>query len=213
MVSLQVLIVTAVTNLMVSGTVLYLAWRMAQAPRERYSAAWYWNAMFVLLGTGGVLGGIDHGLYETLAWPRYGIQHLTWIALGAMTFCILMTTATQCFGRRGRSVLLALGAVQFAAALVAFFRFDTFLVVVVNYLPVVLFWLAMNVHGLSRGTGSREMIAGLVILLAGSAIQTLGVDTFSPLDHNGLYHLIAMAGSVYLYRGGRHLKTTVDREP
>jgi hypothetical protein len=62
--------------------------------------------------------------------------------------------------------------------------------------------LVMNLIGLKNGTGSWVMIAGILILFAASAIQELGVDVFSPLDRNGLYHLISMAGVVLVFLGG-----------
>lgn len=88
---------------------------------------------------------------------------------------------------------------------------DSFLVVVVNYLPVILAMLAFNLQGLWRrsGDGHWTMVFGILVLLLASAVQALGIDTFSPVDHNGLYHLISMPGVILLYFGGRRLKTRV----
>jgi hypothetical protein len=36
-------------------------------------------------------------------------------------------------------------------------------------------------------------------------VQALGVDVFSPLDRNGLYHLLAMLGVALAAYGGRAL--------
>jgi hypothetical protein len=71
----------------------------------------------------------------------------------------------------------------------------------------MLLLLVMNFAGLRSGTGSRPMIAGILILFAASAIQAARVDVFSPLDHNGLYHLLSMIGVAFLYAGGVQLKT------
>ena len=88
-------------------------------------------------------------------------------------------------------------------------RIDDFLVVILNYVPVMVLLLVMNLIGLKNGTGSWVMIAGILILFAASAIQELGVDVFSPLDRNGLYHLISMAGVLLVFLGGKHFKTVV----
>jgi len=45
------------------------------------------------------------------------------------------------------------------------------------------------------------------ILFAASGIQAAGVDVFSPLDRNGLYHVLSMAGAGFLYLGGVRLRT------
>ena len=98
-------------------------------------------------------------------------------------------------------------AVQLLAYFVAMAVVDSFLVVVVNYLPVILALLAFNLHGLRRGTGHWTIALGILVLLLASTAQALRIDTFSPIDHDGLYHLISMPGVVLLYFGGRRLKT------
>jgi len=51
------------------------------------------------------------------------------------------------------------------------------------------------------------MIAGIIILFVAAAIQASGFDQFTPLDHNGVYHIVSMVGVFFLYLGGRSLKT------
>lgn len=91
---------------------------------------------------------------------------------------------------------------------------DSFLVAVVNYLPLKLAMLAFNLHGLWRGSGDGHwtIVLGILVLLLASTVQALGIDTFSPIDHGGLYHLISMPGVVLLYLGGRRLKTPACAE-
>jgi hypothetical protein len=84
---------------------------------------------------------------------------------------------------------------------------DSSLDVILNYAPVVLLFLAMNILGLRQGTGSMQMIIGILILSAASAIQAIGWDRLSPLDHNGLYHVVSVFGVVFLYLGGATLET------
>ncbi len=45
------------------------------------------------------------------------------------------------------------------------------------------------------------MIAGVVLLLAASVVQALGVDTFIPLDRSGLCHVISMVGVALMSPG------------
>ena len=51
------------------------------------------------------------------------------------------------------------------------------------------------------------MIAGILILFLAAAIQAAGINTFTPLDRNGLYHVVSMIGVVFLHRGGMRLST------
>jgi hypothetical protein len=110
-------------------------------------------------------------------------------------------------------IVTILGILQLGVFAVLVFTVGDFLVVIHNYAPVMLLLLVFSSLGLRTGTGSRSMITGLLILVVASAIQALGVDTFTPLDRNGLYHVISMAGVVFLYRGGLQLKVNGERQP
>lgn len=206
---MNVFAITSITNIILACEVFFLAGMLSRTPMHRFSAAWFWSGAMALLGLAALVGGIDHGFFEASGLPRYSIQRFNWIVLGAMTFFILMTTAAQFFPRRVRPLFLIFGLIQFGADTVAVLLIDSFLDVILNYAPVMLLLLAMNVMGLKHGTGSRAMIAGILVLFAASAVQSLGVDVFSPLDHNGLYHLASMLGVVFLYHGAAHLR----REP
>jgi hypothetical protein len=198
--------VTAITDLILAAEGLFLAGMLAQMPKARFSAAWFWSGAMALLGLAALMGGIDHGIFEAQGMPRYVIQRANWIVVGLLTFSVLMTTSAQFFSRKIFTPVLLFGMVQFAAYTAAVILASSFLVVIVNYAPVMILWLAMNIAGLRNGTGSRDMVAGTLILFCATAIQALKVDVFSPVDHNGLYHLVSMAGIVFMYRGGRHLR-------
>ena len=65
----------------------------------------------------------------------------------------------------------------------------------------------MSFIGLRSGRGSPQMIVGILILFSASGIQAAGVDVFTPLDRNGVYHLVSMIGVAFMYFGGVQLKT------
>ena len=101
--------------------------------------------------------------------------------------------------------MLVLGTVQLVVYAIAVLLVGDFRVVIVDYVPVMLLLLAMATLGLRDGTGSWQLIVGVVVLLAASAVQAIGVDVAGPLDENGLYHLISMAGVLFMYWGGQRL--------
>jgi len=203
---MTVLALTSVTNFLLAGEVLFLAGMAVRGPKTRFSAAWYWAWFLFLLGAAALIGGIDHGFFEPTHVPRYAIQRFTWLLLAAMTFALLMTVVRQFFPERWQRILRYIALIHLAAFTIAILMVDNFLVVVVNYAPVLLLFLVMNLRGIGCGAGSWDLAAGLLILAAASVVQALGVDSLSPLDHNGLYHLISMIGVVFLYRGGRRLR-------
>jgi len=198
-----ILAVTSITNILLASLVFFLAGRMSRIPKARFSAAWYFTGVLLLLGTAALIGAIDHGFFEPANMPRYWIQRADWIVLGGVTFCLLMTTAKQFFDARFHRILLVVAAVQFAADSAAVLLVDSFLDVILNYAPVMLLLLAMSIKA-----RSIHLTAGLLILSFASAIQAAGWDALRPLDHNGVYHLVSMAGVVFLYLGGMRLRTT-----
>jgi ABC-type uncharacterized transport system permease subunit len=199
--------ITSITNFLLAAEVLFLAGRMSGRPKVRFSAAWYFSGVLLLLGVAALLGGIDHGFFEPANMPRYLIQRSDWIVLGGVTFCLLMTTAKQFFPPAVRRVVLFAAVVQFAANTAVVLLVDSFLDVILNYGPVMLLLLIMSCIGLRGGRGSPWMAAGILILFAASGIQAAGVDVFTPLDRNGLYHLLSMIGVAFLYLGGVGLRT------
>jgi len=201
--------VTSITNFILACEMFFLAGLLVQKPKVRFSAAWFWSGMMVLLGLAALIGGIDHGFFEQSGLSRYVIQRLNWLVLGMMTFFLLMTIATQFFSRQVQRFFLIFGIIQFTADAVAVLLIDSFLDVILNYAPVMLLLLIMNIIDLKNGAGSWSMIVGILILFAASAIQMSGMDVFSPLDHNGVYHLVSMVGILFLYLGGQRLRTVV----
>jgi len=197
--------VTAITDFMLAGEVFFLAGWTAARPKARFSAAWFWAGTLLLLGLGALIGGVDHGFFEPANLPRYVIGRVNRIVLGAMTFCLLMATAKQFFPPSAQRVVAIVGIAQFAIDTAAVLLVDSFLDVILNYAPVIVLLLAMSCVGLRKGTGSWPMIAGILIQFAASAIQAMGVDRLSPLDHNGLYHAISMVSVIFLYLGGKRL--------
>jgi len=203
----SVLTVTSITNLLLASLVFFLAGRMSRVPKTRFSAAWYFTGVLLLLGLAALIGAVDHGFFEPANLPRYLIQRANWMVLGGVTFCLLLTTAKQFFAPRFQRILLIAAVIQFAADTAAVLLIDSFLDVILNYAPVILLLVTMNIIGLRTGTGSPYTIVGIVILSAASAIQAAGWDALSPLDRNGVYHLVSMPGVVFLYLGGVRLRT------
>jgi hypothetical protein len=199
------LTITSITDFLMAAEVFFLAGRMSGKPKARFSAAWYFSGVLLLLAVAALLGGIDHGFFEPANLPRYAIQRSDWIVLGGVTLCLLMTTAKQFFPPALHRAALIVAVVQFAVNTAAVLAIDSFLDVIVNYVPVMLLLLAMSTMGLRSGKGSPQMVAGILILFAASGIQAAGVDVFSPLDRNGLYHLVSMVGVGFLYLGGVRL--------
>jgi hypothetical protein len=198
-------ILTALTDFLMAGEALCFAVVLARRPKQRSSAVWHWTGAMSMLCLGALLGGLDHGYFEARALPHFAIQRASWLVVGVMTYFVLMATATQFFLRKTVRVTRIAGLAQLAVYAGAVLTLDTYLVVVLNYAPVILVWLLMHSRGIRLGTGSWEMAGGTAVMFVATAIQVSGYDGLAPLDHDGLYHLVSMIGIAGLFAGARHL--------
>jgi len=202
------LAITSITNFILASELFFLAGLMVKTPKARFSAAWFWGGAMFALATSALLGGIDHGFIEPADLSRYVIQRPNWIVVGVATFCMLLATARQFFPSSWQRPALIFGTIQLILYAVAVLLVEDFRIVIVNYAPVMLLLLVASIIGLRRGTGSWQMVVGILVLLAASAVQALGVDVFSPLERDGLYHVISIVGVLFMYWGGQRLKVT-----
>jgi hypothetical protein len=199
--------VTAITNFLWAGEALALGGFLLARAGSAASARGFWAMALLAMGASALVGGIDHGFFEpegSTPWRRV-LDKAKNILAGVLAFFALLTAGRQFFGAPAQPLFLAIGLVQFAlfAALTMFL--DSFLVVILGYAPAMVLLLVMSAIGLPAGSGSWQMIAGLALSFAASLVQALGVDRFSPLDRNGLYHLVLMAATVFLFLGGQRL--------
>jgi len=200
--------VTAITNFVWAGETLALGgFLLARAGRVSSAAGW-WALALLAMGASALIGGLGHGFFEpegdTAA--RRTMDKAKDLSAGAIAFFVLLTAGHQYFGPRAQTIVLVVALVQLAAFAAAAIILDSFLVVIVDYAPPVLLLLVLSIIGLPAGTGSWQMIVGLALAIAASVIQALGVDRFSPLDRNGLYHVVLMVATVFLFLGGLALR-------
>jgi len=206
--TLTPLSVTAITNFLWAAEAFLAAGFLLGRVRSLSTAAGFWALALLSMGIGALVGGIDHGFFEargnTLA--RRILDKGKNAAGVVIAFFALLSVGRQFFGAGAEPVFLAVGLALLAASLLAVLLLDSFLVVILGYAPALILFLVMSLIGLRAGTGSWQIIAGLLVSAAASLIQALGVDTFSPLDRNGLYHVVLMPATVLLTLGGLLLK-------
>ncbi len=196
--------VTAITNFLAAGeTFLAAGFLLGRFPPNA-SAAFLWGLTLLFLASGLLAGGIDHGFFEPKGETRgrTTMQKVTWICTGVMTFCTLLTALYRFAPAAWRAPVILAGLAQFLIFCFLALRTRKYLVVIVNYAPVLLILLVLNIIGLQSGSGSWFVVVGILISIFASAVQALGVDRFSPLDRNGLYHVIVMAAVAFFFAGG-----------
>lgn len=196
--------VTAITNFLAAGEAFLAAgFLLGRAPLSA-SAATCWAFATLFLAAGLLAGGLDHGFFEPKGDTRGRMimQKITWFFVGVTTFFTLLTALYQFAPVGWRLPFIVVGLVQLIIFFFLALRIDNFLVVIINYAPVLIILLILNIVGLSSGSGSWFFIVGILISIAASGVQALGVDRFAPLDRNGLYHIVMMVAIVFLFLGG-----------
>jgi hypothetical protein len=201
---MKTLEVTAVTNFLAAGEAFLAAgFLLGRAPFSA-SAAFFWALAMLFLAAGLLAGGIDHGFLEPRGETRARrtAQLTTWLLAGAMTFFTLLTAVFQFAPALWRPPLTVLALVQLAVFCFFALRTRNFLAVILNYAPIMLILLLLNIAGLSSGSGSWWFIAGILVSAAASILQAAGFDRFSPLDRNGVYHVLLMSAVVFFFFAG-----------
>ena len=206
---LTALAITSITNFILASEAFFLCGLFMARPKARYSAAWFWQLALLALASTALLGGIDHGFFEVFGQipVRKVIEHTNWFIIGLLTLMVFLTTVQQFVRPAWRRGLYALAGVQLAVFTLAILFVDNFLVVMVNYAPVMVWLLVASVRGVKSGTGTWAMSLGILLAFVASGLQAAGVDVFSPFDRNSLYHFGMMLALVCFYRGGLRLGT------
>ena len=199
--------VTAITNFIAAGEAFLAAgFLLGRAPLSA-SASGFWGLTMLFLAAGLLAGGIDHGFFEQKGDTRGRMimQKITRIFIGITTFFTLLTALYQFAPFGWRSPIVIIGLVQFLIFCFFAIRIHNYLVVIINYAPILLILLVLNIIGLPSGSGSWWFIIGFLLSIIASVVQALGVDRFSPLDRNGLYHVVLMAAVAFFFIGGLKL--------
>lgn len=206
---------TAATDAALAVLALSYSAQIATRPGWR---ARVWTAAFGALGLGAGLGAVAHGL-QVGRRAQIGLWRGIYLSLG-LTVALFGSAATADgwglrAGRRALPWLLlaALGFVGLSQRLEQGFRaFIAFEAVTLLY--------ALGVYGqLASGgrlAGAELTAGGILVSILAAAIQpsSLELEILGlPFDHNGLFHLVQIAGLPLLaagVRAGLHQQRSID---
>lgn len=194
--------VTAITNFAAAGEAFLAAGFLLGRTPKLASAQGFWAAAMLCFAVGFLLGGIDHGFFEPKGntTSRLVVQKISWFFGGATTYLITLSTLFQYTDGSLRSVFVFVGLAQLVAFLTLATRIHHFLLVMINYIPILLVLFILNLIWLSSGSGSLYMIFGIAASVLAATFEAIGIDAFTPIDRHGVYHLVMMA-AVALFFG------------
>lgn len=167
-----------------------------------------WGWLFLLLTIAAFLGAIVHGIKLSES-----LDHILWslinLSLGLMIAVFVIAVITDLkgviFARKLLPIILAFG---FGFWITTIYFPDHFLIFIIYEAVALVFsfcgyvWLAYK----DRLDGACWMSAGILTSIAAALVQASKGTSFQLIwefDHNGTYHLIQIAGILFLLTGLR----------
>lgn len=194
---------TAATDLALAA--LALVYSVELSPRSGWRAR-VWTAAFACLSSGAGLGAAAHGL-QLAERTRLNLWRAIYLSLGLMLVCFGSAATADGWGvRAGKRAMpgllaLALGFFGLSQRRANGFRaFMAFEAACALYALAVYVRLARS----ERRPGAELTAAGILITIVAAAVQSssLELELFGlPFDHNGLFHLVQLAGLPLLASG------------
>lgn len=206
--TLTPLAVTAITNFLLASEAFFVSGLYLARRKTPRSAAWFWQLALLLLSLTALIGGIDHGFFEVHGQTpvRKVIEHTNWFFIGLLTFCVALTTIQQFVRPAWQMYGYVAAGLQLVIYSGLLLVLDNFLMVLINYAPVMFLLLIANVVGLRSGNGAWAMIIGIILSFVASGLQAARVDILDPFNQDSLYHTGMMLAVLFLYWGGLRLK-------
>jgi hypothetical protein len=198
---------TAATDALLGVFCLALALQLASTPVQNFWKRNVWIAVLGLMSCGSLLGAITHGLALSEG-TRTAIWKPLYLSLGLAVALLVVAAAYDWWGEATARRLLpwALGA-GFAFFAATQLLGGAFLLFIVYEAAATL--TALAIYGLlaagGRLPGATAIALGIAISLIAAAVQvsSLSLRLVVRFDHNGLFHLIQMAGIAAIAVGVR----------
>jgi hypothetical protein len=167
------------------------------------SAVRLWAWAFVAATVSSLAGVAYHGFRTWFTWP-VPLTLVSWkavpIATGVAALCLGSAAALVWLNPKARRVAITILGIEFAACVIAALVNNSFVIVAVDYAPVLLALLLGA--WMNRGRPASAFIAaGVVVSFVAVGIQRLESWQY----HNDVFHLIQMIAMYLLYRGGAEL--------
>lgn len=201
---------TAITDVILAlvafGGILYLGWQAANI-NEPWKLA-IWSAALGMIGLASALGAAAHGLIISRTvhdriWPLLNMALALAVSLFVVGVVYDLWGPTACF--KALPVMLFAGLVFFLATLV--YPGIFFVFIVYQGLSLIFAFSAyvyLTVRGGLAGTGF--MAAGILLSILAAVIQanqSISLTVIWHFDHNGIFHIVQVAGLALLVYGIR----------
>ena len=171
------------------------AWVSVLLFKSTYASQRFWAVAFAALAVGAFLGGTWHGFVRSdLLWKA------TVLSVGVTSFGMVAGSALATMESKLLPVLAAMKLVAYTGWMLFH---DEFIGVVLDTGIALLVVAALH---LWKWNG--PMLAGVGLSVLAGLVQASGFALHEHFNHNDLYHLIQIAGVVFLYQGAKRLQSS-----
>lgn len=195
---------TALTDAVLAAWIAFWAASLLERADGRRPVMW-WGWSFIAATISTLAGVAYHGARTEFGYTTIVILwKIVPLATGAAALCMGAASAMAWLRPRARRIVIAILAIEYVGCIVWAMFSNSFLVVAIDYVPVL---LAVLIGALLhwRESSARFIAAGIVtsFVAVGVQLSPLHLGVF---DHNDLFHVIQMAAMHLLYRGAVGLR-------
>jgi hypothetical protein len=192
---------TAITDYVLSAVTAALAWRLFRR-RQGQRARELWAVGFVALALTALLGGTYHGFGIAALWPP------TLLLAGVASFGMLAGSVMATTTGALRRAVLGVAALKVVAYVAWTIGHDDFIAVVLDSGLAMAGVAVMHARPALRGhdRAARAMLGGVAVSVLGVLVQASGFTLHRHVNHNDLFHVIQLAGTILFYAGARRLR-------
>lgn len=192
---------TMITDFMIAAVAAFCFFSL-----KTHKASKYWRLAFLFLSISALAGGLHHGLANlwSESWSLNSWK-LTVLSIGGVSLSIafeaIYRLKTQ-YQKQLRIFFVLKSIIYFVV--VTFFS-DQFLVVILEYLPNLLFLMFVCVYLFLKEKMQTHLyvVIGVVVSLLAVVIQMSQVSIHQHFNHNDLYHIVQIVGLIFYYKSAQ----------
>ena len=196
---------TTATDYLVTAVGWWLGAKLLRPGQTSGRSAQLWGIGFLWIGLAALLGGTSHGFAAYLSdTGGFVIWKATVYAVGlSASFALAGSIDGAPLNQRSTRAMHTLNILAFLVYGAWMLSHSGFIYVIYHYVPVMSAIAILQAYACTKqwSPGALWIIAGVLVTMAGAAIQRSGFSLHIHFNHNDLYHLVQVVGLVFFYRG------------
>ena len=189
---------TMVTDFMITIVAAFCFFKL-----KKHKASKYWQQAFVFLGLSALAGGAHHGFSNL--WSEelnFYSWKLTLLSIGGVSLNLAFEAIYRLKTKYSKSLRTLFALKTSLYFVVILFFADQFFVVILEYLPNLIFLLMISIYLFFKERMQTHfyIIIGVLISLMAAGIQVSGWSLHEHFNHNDLYHVVQIIGLIFYYK-------------